>query len=78
MGPGKLISCDAMSEESEGENQTLNSNKSTSSTDSVIDLGSPLNHQPVSKVKELLQKLLEAQTMMDDDKVFLYAVYYAQ
>ena len=67
-----------MPKESERENQTLESKTSTSSTDSVIDLGSPLNHQPVSKVKELLQKLLEAQTMMDDDKVFLYAVYYAQ
>ena len=77
MGPGKLISCDAMSEESEGENQTLESNTSTSSTDSVIDLGSP-PQPPVLKVKELLQKLLEVQTLMDDDKVFLYAVYYAQ
>ena len=43
-----------------------------------LTYAAPLNHQPVSKVKELLQKLLEAQTMMDDDKVFLYAVYYAQ
>ena len=77
MGPGKLISCDAMSEESEGENQTLKSNKSTSSTDSVIDLGRP-PQPPLSKVKELLQKLLEVQILMDDGKVFLYAVYYAQ
>ena len=77
MGPGKLISCDAMSEESEGENQTLKSNKSTSSTDSVIELGRP-PQPPLSKVKELLQKLLEVQILMDDDKVFLYAVYYAE
>ena len=77
MGPGKLISCDAMSDESEGENQTLESNTSISSTDSVIDLGSP-PQPPVSKVKELLQKLLKVQTLMDDDKIFLYAVYYTQ
>ena len=68
-----------MAEDSEAESEfDIASNTSNNSTDSDNETGSP-PQPPVSKVKELYQKLLEVQTSKDDNKKgFSYALYYTQ